>query len=988
MKYMYESRTLRRGTKAAAVVVAERFAQLKVQPEHTDALYRDGRNAYVMGWAGLSLCRPILRAALNHPAVATFFQQALEHDADILLQGSGADLKLYQAKADSCEEISLPVDIAVALNALLDASDGWVGTMTENGDHCFDPRAPSPGTHFRANVLIGDRAEFANPLLTTPKAIVDHWGGGSSRSHANKEILQTNWGPVPDENGFPLNRQFYLVENGKQIFYSADPGEDTETQTRHAANHTVITYKTLDNLEITRTIFVVPAEKDVPYAMEAQIIKIHNAGDKERDIRLVATGMLGFPHPGALTVDVIYTCVTVQPRVLWAEAGSPMVVSPDYTASWGRDDQPFNMTLAYDEKGTAILPDSYCLDYNRFIGKGSIAHPENVVSLDNDYPKKGPAFFAVGCPMNLKPDTSVACHSFNGSVSRHEGRPVTDEVLCEYMSKLAEKVATPHWADECVTTLVDYQERYRSAVQVRSPDEQVNQLVNTHLPFQIRYQTYVSRSFGLTQKGFRQIGFREIQDIFATLPFEVAAGRQEQMKELIKAWGSRVYAFGYADHQFYWDGIEPGRYSDDALWLFQAVGRFVDLTGDTSILDVMWPVAGSDGEKRQLIDTLDAILHYSAHVSVGKNGMPIIDHADWNDTLNLDGEGMPGPEKEALYKEQIAKGMIKEGEGLQSDFSESVMNGFLLELARQYIVRFARMLKRDDLADKWDAFGAEYQERLQKAWKGDFYARAFLNKPNKANTDYLGGQGDGLSDDPDLPGTYFLNSFSWSILSGVATEEQIRIMLDRIENVLLTPYGLRLTSPVKFNEIMPSTGSGDYAFGDRENGGVFKHATMMAVSALFEAARKVNDVKLAEKLTAMAWDVLQRTAPFRTFLDPFTLAGNPRFCTQYTNPATGEHVGPLLSGTAPWMWLSYLRMFGIHFDEGKVIIDPVLPEAWEEASITLNVPAGKYDITIRKTAGQVRAPEGKKISVEGTICDGALPAFDDDALHKVEVILA
>ncbi|NCC52158.1 MAG: glycosyl transferase [Spartobacteria bacterium] len=987
MKYTFESKTLRRGSKPALAVACERFAAFSIDSDRTDALYRDARNTRVAAWSGLSAHRPLLRTALNSPTVAAFLAQAVGPDADVLLQGAGAELTLHVIDTQGKREVPLPVPVAALLRQIQEVSGTWIGTMTANGDHCFDPRTPTPGTHFRANVLIGDRAGFPNPLLTTPKAIVDAWGGGSSRSHANKEILQTQWGPVPDENGFPVNRQFYLVEDGKQVFFSANPGEETDVQTRHAANHTVITYRTPDGLEITRTIFVVPAEKEAPYAMEAQLIKLTNHGERRRDLRLVATGMLGYPHPGALTVDVIYTCVTVQPRVLWAEEGSPMVVSPDYTAPWGRDDQPFNMTLAYDENGNAVMPDSYCLDYSHFIGAGSIAHPENVVNLDNDYPKKGPAFFAVGCPMSLNPGNSMRCHSFNGSISRHEGRPVTDDILCEYMSTLAEKVASPAWAEDGLARVIDYQERYRSAVQVATPDEQVDQLVNTHLPFQIRYQTYVSRSFGLTQKGFRQIGFREIQDIFAALPFEVAAGRQEEMKELIKAWASRVYAFGYADHQFYWDGIEPGRYSDDALWLFQAVGRFVDLTGDTSILELLWPVAGTADQERALIDTLDAILQYSAHISIGKNGLPLIDRADWNDTLNIDGEGMPGPEKEALYREQVAQGIIQEGEGLKTDMSESVMNGFLLEVARQYMVRFARMLGNTALADKWDGFGAEYRQRLQKAWKGDFFARAFLNKPNAAHTDYLGGQGDGLSNDPSLPGTYFLNSFSWSILSDVATEEQIRIMLERLEQVLLTPYGLRLTSPVKFNEFMAHTGSGDYAFGDRENGGVFKHATMMAVSALFEAARNVSDQALAGKLVDMAWDVLQRTAPFRTFIDPYTLAGNPRFCTQYTNPATGEHVGPLLSGTAPWMWLGYLRMFGVEFVEGKVVIDPVLPAHWEQAAITLNVPAGRYEIAIHKPLGRVRAQEGKEVLVEGQACDGPLPVFGDNTTHKVDVIL-
>lgn len=389
---------------------------------------------------------------------------------------------------------------------------------------------------------------------------------------------------------------------------------------------------------------------------------------------------------------------------------------------------------------------------------------------------------------------------------------------------------------------------------------------------------------------------------------------------------------------------------------------------------------------RSLYETLKAVLRYSGRISVGKNGLPLIDHADWNDTLNLDGEGIHGPEKETIYRQQIAEGLIRDGDALASDLSESVMNGFLLEIARAYMVRLARMRRDATVEKEWLDFGPVLAGRLQKAWKGDFFARCFLNRPNDAGTAYLGAAGDKLSDDPNLPGAYFLNSFSWSVLSGLATEEQIGIMLGRLESVLLTPFGLRLSSPVKFHLIMPHAGSGDYAYGDRENGAVFKHANMMATAALFEAARKVKDHGLAERLAALAWKVLCVTAPFVAFEDPYRLAGNPRFCTQYTNPATREHIGPLVSGTAPWMWLSYLSMIGVRFSGGRVIVDPLLPAEWPEATVELNVPAGRYRIRITKPDRFVRAADSKpRITVDGKPSGAELPVPDGGRVAGVEV---
>lgn len=984
----FQSLSLRRGAPDPAAVALERFRSACPDPAAVDARFLDAEARQVLAWAGLSRARPVLGAALQDPDVAAYVRGQLGSTRDGMFLVRDGVLHLLRRECEKdVETLTVPSPLGDVLVRLLAESEHWAGEMNEDGEHSFDPRTASPGTHFRTNLLVGDRGGHPNPLLTTAKAVADGWGRGSSRSHADKQILSTRWDASPEENGHPANRQFYLVEDGRQVFYSASPPAGGRATCRHASNRTVITYETPDGLVIRRTLFVVPSGGGLPLGLEAQIVTVENRTSRRRDLELVATGMFGFPHPGALTVDVIYTCVTVEPRVLRDRNGAaPLVVAPRYSASWGVDDQPFNVTLGFGPSGEVRGPRAWCLDIQRFIGSGSLEHPAGVTVLDNAYPRKGPAFFALAVPLSVEPGTTCEVHSFNGLFSRHEGEPVTEDVLVRRLGEFVKKVADVEWGRGRLAEVVRFHDAYRSAVQAETPSPALDSLLNTHLPFQIRYQTYASRSFGLTQKGFRQIGFREIQDLFAAMPFEVAAGRKDNMRDLIGVWAGHVHRFGYANHQFYWTGVEPGRYSDDALWLFQAVGRFVDLTGDASLLRSEWPVAGEDA-RRSLMDTLQAILTYSGRISVGKNGLPLIDHADWNDTLNLDDEGLHGPEKEDLYRRQVAEGRIREGDPLESDLSESVMNGFLLETARAYMVRFARMTGDAQRGEEWSAFGPALAARLKRAWKNDFYARCFVNRPNDAGTTYLGAAGDGLSDDPALQGTYFLNSFSWSVLSGVATEEQIAVMLERLESILLTPVGLRLSSPTRFRLLMPRTGSGDYLYGDRENGGVFKHANMMATVALLEAARRVASFDLARRLHALAWSVLKVTAPFIALEDPYRLGGNPRFCTQYTNPATGEHVGPLLSGTAPWMWLSYLDLLGVSFREGRVVLDPVLPPEWERAHVRLSVPAGRYEIEVRKPAGFVRSRDKTPvIRVDGEAAGPELPPVEGGRTVTVDVL--
>lgn len=102
-------------------------------------------------------------------------------------------------------------------------------------------------------------------------------------------------------------------------------------------------------------------------------------------------------------------------------------------------------------------------------------------------------------------------------------------------------------------------------MQICTPCSECDRLVNVHLPFQIRYQSYASRSFGFIQKGFRQIGFREIQDLLAGIVMEIGTRRAAHAAALIGVWASHVHEFGYADHQCYWIGTDPERYSDGAL---------------------------------------------------------------------------------------------------------------------------------------------------------------------------------------------------------------------------------------------------------------------------------------------------------------------------------------------------------------------------------------------------------------------------------------
>ena len=132
-------------------------------------------------------------------------------------------------------------------------------------------------------------------------------------------------------------------------------------------------------------------------------------------------------------------------------------------------------------------------------------------------------------------------------------------------------------------------------------------------------------------------------------------------------------------------------------------------------------------------------------------------------------------------------------------------------------------------------------------------------------------------------------------------------MLPLVDKYLKTPAGYKLCTPHN----LKLCGSKDaateqYFLGDRENGGVFKHATMMFVVAILKASKKVKDNKLKQQLLDDAEYMLNIVYPFNVLKDPYKYKGNPRFCTQYVNSITEEHIGPIQSGTSTWLLLALL----------------------------------------------------------------------------------
>ena len=942
----------------------------------TDACFLAPDKNIVFGITGLPFYAPVCAGLLN------------DFDVNTFIYGRGGHILFcYPALKVYCEGeiLKIPSKIAGKAKKIINRILSGPGNVNQNGEHIIDLKSTFVGTHYNVNLLLGDRTEYPYPLFTTPKSAVDAFGRGSFRSGGAQQVLATRYVQHPEENGEPANRQFYIVENGKKIFYSLNVHDNVKNaQCIHAQNHTEITYLTECGLQIRRTILILPQEEGLPEAVEAQRISIENLTRLSRDLKIVLTGVFGICSPQTIVNDVIYANVVHQSDVIF-DGNNPVALTLHNKDSALTGEKKFATVLSGNEGF-----DDYCMSYTDFIGTGTLENPETLSFLPSKAYTKLASFFAMGkgftlSAADMRDKNKIELISFAG-VCEKRGGDVSEEFLVK-LTNLLEIYRKPGSFEKVLNKVTDSWRKYAAYLKVKTGAAMFDSYVNQNLPFQVLYQTFVSRSFGWTQKAYRETGFREIQDIFASINYLVASQKAHVAKNLISMWAQNVFKMGYAYHDFTWEGKEPGDCSDDQLWLSQAVFGYVTQTGDYAFLNQELPVAGEDGGTRKLIDTLEAVLVYSGRISVGANGLPLLDKADWNDTLRLDKIVYKGPEKEQLYYKQLADKQQEYGVRFENNLTESVMNACLLKIAADQTAEMAAKIdskKTEVLAQK---ISSEINDSVRNnCWKGDYYARCMINDNRAGGYTYLGAGGDGLSADKNINGTYYLNSFSWPILAGIADEEQISIMLEVVEKHLKCDAGLKLCTIVDYPRLGFVTATNLYYPGDRENGGVFKHAAMMAATAALRAAKTVKDNALAKRLADLAEFTFGKVLPYKTLENPYILKGNPRFCTQYNNSLTCENIGPILSGTSSWLTLGVYEMLGIKEKADTVEFNPVI-SGYPHFGYKLESSNGtQIAVEIRSISGNIRITSKAKFVLDGKEVKEAVVVKDgEEHIFRIEL---
>jgi len=450
------------------------------------------------------------------------------------------------------------------------------------------------------------------------------------------------------------------------------------------------------------------------------------------------------------------------------------------------------------------------------------------------------------------------------------------------------------------------------------PETQLNRVMNFWAEHQVSYCM-------LGKKAVRD----NAQLALAMLNFDPAFAKKTIEECLV-----HEYSDGHSVLTWY-PYLETNIYSDPSVWLAFAVCGYVKESGDIAYLDATLPYL--NGGNGTVYEHLKKIAEwYSNAENYGKNGLPKIFHADWNDALNIPDEN-----------------------------AESVLMGMLVCKAFSEIAELAEYIGEKEYAFALRENEAALAGRINcVAWNGEYYVRA-LSKFGKI--------GDKTCENG---GKIYVNPQSWSILSGVCPKEREESVLKAIDG-MENEHGIPLCDPPyeRYDEKVGRMSG--MLKGVYENGGIYNHAGLFKIFA---------DCRLKRGDQAVA--TLKKIIPDGEYNPSSVTTAEPYVFTNcyLRHPSVSGKVGfSWQTGSSAWVLICVFEgIFGLTRSFDGLRIDPCFPGNWKFAEVRRSFRGDKFHIKYVNKGGSCifLTVDGKNI--EGNI----LPVFGDGKEHKVTVTLS
>jgi cellobiose phosphorylase len=462
------------------------------------------------------------------------------------------------------------------------------------------------------------------------------------------------------------------------------------------------------------------------------------------------------------------------------------------------------------------------------------------------------------------------------------------------------------------------------SLQVATPSEHVDRMVNVWNPYQCMVTFNLSRSASSFESGIgRGMGFRDSnQDLlgFVHMVPERARGR-------ILDIAATQLPTGGAYHQYQPltktgnDAIGSG-FNDDPLWLVLAVAAYVKETGDRAILDAPVPYDNEAGSETPLYEHLHRSLRYTLD-RLGPHGLPLIGRADWNDCLNLNAfSETPG---ESFQTTENKEGGV----------AESVFIAGLFVLAADELAALADHHGHpDDAARCRDARRTMDAAVRAHGWDGAWFRRAY---------DYFG---DPVGAAENEEGRIFIEPQGMCVAAGIGLDDgTAEHALASVAAHLATPHGIVLQQPpytryhVELGEIS------SYPPGYKENAGIFCHTNPWVMIAETRVGNGDRALDYYLRINPSSREAISDQHRCEPYVYAQMIAGKDA-------PTHGEAKNSWLTGTAAWNLVAITQwILGLRPDHDGLRLDPCLPADWKGFTVTRRFRGATYRITVRRRAG-------------------------------------
>ena len=525
--------------------------------------------------------------------------------------------------------------------------------------------------------------------------------------------------------------------------------------------------------------------------------------------------------------------------------------------------------------------------------------------------------------------------------------------------KIREKYSDMANVDAAYAQLKDYWENKFAQLQIKTPNEGMNTLINTWNLYQAEVNIMFSRFASFIEVGGRTgLGYRDTAQDAMTIPHSNPEKCRQRIVELLRGLTTK----GYGLHLFSPEWFDPDAKkekkkpfksptviptvnandivhgledacSDDALWLVPSIIEYIKETGDAGFADEA--VTYADGGEGTVYEHMKRILDFSAE-QVGATGICKGLRADWNDCLNLGG-------------------------------GESAMVSFLHYWAICHFLQLAEYLGRTEDVEKYQAM----RERVgnvcnRELWDKEWFIRGITKNGKKIGTS------------EDAEGKVHLESNAWAVLSGAADVEKGKRAMDSVDKYLFTSYGILLNAP---SYTVPDDDIGFVTRvypGLKENGSIFSHPNPWAWAAECVLGRGDRAMKFYNALCPYYQNNMIEIRQS----EPYSYC---QFVVGRDHTAFGRARHPFMTGSGGWAYFSATRyMLGIRPDFEHLTIDPCIPADWKEFSAVRRWRGAEYDI-------HVENPDGVMKGVQELYLDGEkverIPVMAQGSRHDVRVVM-